>query len=179
MLWIYIYIYIYDLAMKTEQINNNQSNIQQSVAQTNPSNNNVTVIRHEHTFADHSQKKFILILRYTLIIGAVFAFFMGPYSIYTAIKYFNNGSLQFSKGQIAGLIIACILFMALAVSTVVLMALTLTAKYMHNMKINVAAWCVAIPFYIFVFMAFLAWIGWKIFVIKMSTKREITIKGDY
>ncbi|WP_280124931.1 hypothetical protein [Mycoplasmopsis bovis] len=60
--------------MKTEQINNNQSNIQQSVAQTNPSNNNVTVIRHEHTFADHSQKKFILILRYTLIIGAVFAF---------------------------------------------------------------------------------------------------------
>lgn len=49
-----IYIYIYDLAMETEQINNNQSNIQQPVAQTNPNNNNVTVIRHEHAFVDNS-----------------------------------------------------------------------------------------------------------------------------
>lgn len=167
------------MAMETEQINNNQSNIQQPVAQTNPNNNNVTVIRHEHAYVDHSQKKFILILRYTLIIGAVFACFMAPYSIYTAIKYFNNGNSQFSTGQKAGLVIGCIAIMALAVATVVLMALTLTAKYMHNMKINVAAWCVAIPFYIFIFVAFLAWIGWKIFAIKMGTKRDITIRGGY
>lgn len=59
------------------------------------------------------------------------------------------------------------------------MVFILIVKYMYNMKINVVVWCVVIFFYIFIFVVFLVWIGWKIFVFKMGIKCDIIIRGGY
>ncbi|WP_107646694.1 hypothetical protein, partial [Mycoplasma mycoides] len=119
-------------------------------------------------------KKFILILRYILIVSGVVSLFYFPYLIHSSIIYYKRDS--FAQGQLAGIIIGCIALMALALLMTVLMLLSLTAKYMNNMKINVAAWCVSIPFFPFIFVAGIVWIGWKIFVVWAGTRRTVTIK---